>query len=165
MMPLTQAARFHKLIMLTYHAFDASPAEEWIDLLNSDLVRKHLIQHPQFTTETLKIWLQSKIKEDLEPGCRIRAIHSDGKLVGWCGIQFESSNYELALVLSPKYWGHGREAVNQVIKWAQELGHKQLLAHLPQTRPQTKALERLFGQPIGASNIQGHVFNTYRIVI
>ena len=151
--------------MLTYHTFDTSPAEEWIELLNSDLVRKHLIQHPQFTTETLIIWLQSKIKEDQDPGCRIRAIHSDGKLVGWCGIQIESSNYELALILSPKYWGHGREAINQVIKWAQELGHKQLLAHLPQTRPQTKALERLFGQPIGVSNIQGHVFNTYRIEI
>ena len=151
--------------MLTFHTLDTSPVEEWIELLNSDLVRKHLIQHPQFTTETLNIWLQSKIQEDQEPECRIRAIHSDGNLVGWCGIQIESSNYELALVLSPKYWGHGREVFNQVIKWAQELGHKQLLAHLPQTRPQIKALERLFGQPVGESNIQGNVFNTYRIEI
>lgn len=149
--------------MLTYHTFDSSPAEEWIELLNSDLVRKYLIQHPPFTAENLKVWLQSKIKEDQEPGCRIRAIHSDGKLVGWCGIQIESGNYELVLVLSPNYWGYGREATNEVINWAQELGHKQLLAHLPQTRPQTKALERLFGQPIGVSNIQGHDFKTYRI--
>lgn len=151
--------------MLTYLAFDASPAEEWIELLNSGLVRKHLIQHPLFTKVTIEIWLQNKIKEDQDPGCRIRAVHSDGKLVGWCGIQIESRNYELALVLAPKYWGHGREVINQVRKWAQELGHKQLLAHLPQTRPQTKALERLFGQPVGISNINGHIFNTYRIEI
>lgn len=151
--------------MLTYHTFDTSPSEEWIELLNSDLVRKHLIQHPKFVAETLEIWLQSKIREDQGPGCRIRAIHSDGKLVGWCGIQIESGNYELALVLAPEYWGRGREVINQVIKWAQELGHKQLLAHLPQTRSQTKALERLFGRPIGISKIKGHVFNTYRIAI
>ncbi len=151
--------------MLTYHTVDTSTTEEWLELLNSDLVRKHLIQHPQFTTETFRIWLQSKIKLDREPGCILRAIRSDGKLIGWCGIQIESGDYELALVLSPKYWGHGREAMNQIIVWAQELGHKQLLAHLPQTRPQTKALERLFGKPIRVSNIQENVFNTYRIEI
>ncbi|WP_461482243.1 GNAT family N-acetyltransferase [Porticoccus sp.] len=151
--------------MLTYHSLDTPPVEEWLELLNSDLVRKHLIQHPQFTTETLGIWLQSKIELDQEPGCRLRAIHSDGMLIGWCGIQVESGNYEVALVLSPKYWGHGRAALNQVIKWAQELGHKRLLAHLPPTRSQKKALERLFGQPIGASSIQGHIFNTYQMEI
>jgi len=151
--------------MLTYHTLDVPPAEEWIELLNSDLVRKHLIQHPPFTTESLNVWLQGKIKSGQQPGCIIRAIHSDGKLAGWCGIQVESSDYELALVLSPKYWGQGRTAMNQVIKWAQELGHGHLLAHLPQTRPQTKALARLFGRPVAVNNIQGHVFNTYRIEI
>lgn len=151
--------------MLTYHTLDTSPTEEWLELLNSDLVRKHLIQHPQFSTENLRTWLQSKIEKELEPGCRLRAIHSDGKLIGWCGIQVESDNYELAIVLSPKYWGHGREVMNQVIKWARELGHKRLFAHLPQTRPQAKALVRLFGQPIGVSNIQEHIFNIYRIEI
>lgn len=151
--------------MLTYRTLDTFPAGEWLELLNSDVVRKHLIQHPQFRMETLETWLQSKIKEGRKPGCRLRAINSDGKLVGWCGIQTESGNYELALVLSPKYWGRGREVMNQVIQWAQELGHKQLLAHLPRTRPQTRALQRILGQPIEVSNIQGHAFNTYRIEI
>jgi len=151
--------------MLTYHKINTSPSEEWLELLNSDLVRKHLMQHPLFTTDTFRIWLQSKIKVDQEPRCILRAIRSDGKLIGWCGIQIESGDYELALVLSPKFWGHGREVMSQIKLWAQELGHKQLLAHLPQTRPQTKALERLFGKPIRASNIQENVFNTYRIEI
>lgn len=151
--------------MLTYHSLDRSPTEEWLELLNSDLVRRHLIQHPKFTTETVKIWLQSKILKDQEPGCRLRAIQSDGKLVGWCGIQIEDNNYELALILSPSHWGRGREVVIQVLKWAQELGHKQLLAHLPQSRPQTKALEKLFGQPIGKTSIQGYDFNTYNVEI
>ena len=103
--------------------------------------------------------------EDSLPGCRVRSIKADGRLVGWCGIQTESESYELALVLAPKYWGRGREAMNQVIQWARELGHKQLLAHLPRTRPQTRALERVFGQPIGVKNLRGHEFNTYRIQV
>ena len=151
--------------MLTYHTFDTSPTEEWLELLNLDPVRKHLIEHPKFTTETLESWLQTKIKADSEPGCILRAIRSDGKLVGWCGIQMESGDYELAIVLSPKSWGHGREAMNQIKMWAQEFGHKQLLAHLPRTRPQTKALEKLFGKHVRITNIQGNVFNTYRIEI
>ena len=151
--------------MLTYHTIDTSRTEEWLQLLNSDLVRKHLIQHPRFTMETFGIWLQSKIKADQQSGCILRAIQSDGNLIGWCGIQIESGDYELALVLSPKYWGHGREVTNQIVVWAQELGHKQLFAHLPQTRPQTKALERLFGKPIRVSRIHENVFNTYRIEI
>ena len=151
--------------MLSYQTFDTSLAEEWLELLNSDMVRKHLLQHPQFTPESCITWLQMKITEDQKPGCRIRAIYSDGKLAGWCGIQIESGTYELAVVLSPQYWGHGREVKNQVIKWAKELGHKQLYAHLPQTRPQTKALARLFGAPIGVSNIQNQFFNTYRIEV
>lgn len=139
--------------------------EEWLALLNSDLVRKHLVRHPHFTPETLKTWLQNKTNEDKRPGCRVRSIHSDGKLVGWCGIQFESNNYELALILSPNYWGHGREVMAQLLTWAQELGHKELLAHLPQTRQQTNALERIFGEPVAVTHIQGHIFNTYRIEI
>ena len=151
--------------MLTYHKIDTAQTDGWLELLNSDLVRKHLIQHPVFTSDTVAIWLQSKVEVDREPCCLMRAIQSDGRLIGWCGIQIESGEYELALVLSPKFWGHGREVVNQIKLWARELGHKHLLAHLPQTRPQTKALERLFGKPIRVSNIHNTVFNTYKIEI
>ena len=151
--------------MLTYHEFYTSSTEEWVELLNLDMVRKHLIKHPMFTTESVKVWLQSKIKMNQERSCILREIRNEGKLIGWCGIQIESGDYELALVLSPKYWGHGRDAINQLKIWAQELGHNQLLMHIPQTRPQKKALERLFGKPIKVSNIKDSIFNTYRIEI
>jgi GNAT superfamily N-acetyltransferase len=128
-------------------------------------VRKHLIQHPQFTAESLDDWLESKATEDQTPGCTLREIHCDGKLAGWCGIQFESGDFEVALVLSPAYWGRGREVVNEIRKWAREMGHKQLLAHFPQSRQQVRALTKLFGQPIGTSNIREHVFITYQIDI
>ena len=150
---------------ISYHILGTSPSEEWLELLNSDLVRKHLIQHPQFTVETFDDWLRSKATENQTPGCRIREISCSGKLAGWCGIQLESGAFEAALVLSPAYWGRGREIVQQMKKWAREMGHKQLLAHFPHSRPQTKALTKLFGQPIGMSNIQDHVFVTYRIEI
>ena len=151
--------------MLTYHKLDASPDDAWLALFNSAVVRKHLLQHPRFTDETIRVWIQDKLSQDLQPGCRIRAVHHDGKLAGWCGIQLECGIYELAIVLAPAYWGYGREVMKQVISWAQELGHRELFAHLPSTRPQTKALAKLLGPPVGVTSIQDHVFNTYRIEI
>jgi hypothetical protein len=149
--------------MLTYHAIDSARREEWLELLNSEQVRKHLLQHPIFTAETLASWLSSKIDEDQTPGCRLRAICSNGALAGWCGIQRESGDFELALVLSAGYWGHGRRVVRRILEWGRELGHTHLLAYLPRSRPQTKALARLFGQPIGARSIQDTDFDSYFI--
>lgn len=150
---------------LTFSALDTPAHKEWLNLLNSESVRKHLLKHPIFDEGTLKDWLQDKIAQDRKPGCRLRAVQLEGKLAGWCGIQKESGGYEVALVLSPKYWGRGREILEVIVSWAREMGHQQLLAHLPQTRPQAKALARLFGDPIGVNTIQNHRFNTYRIEI
>ena len=111
--------------MLTYHHFDAALTEEWLEFLNSDLVRRHLIPHPLFTPESLRAWLQPKTEANQVPGCRVRAIQSGGELAGWCAIQFE----------------------------------------LPATRPQSRAITKLFGNPLGVSTIHGHVFNTYPIEI
>ena len=151
--------------MLSYQTLGSSPTEEWLELLNSDLVRRHLVQHHPFTVESFDGWIERKVTEDQTPGCRLREIHCGGRLAGWCGIQFESGAFEIALVLSPAYWGRGREVVNEVKEWAREMGHKQLLAHFPQSRPQTKALTKLFGQPIRVTNIQEHVFVTYCVEI
>lgn len=145
--------------------FGTSPTDEWLELLNSDLVRKYLVRHPQFTVETLNDWLKGKITADQTPGCRLREIHCRGRLAGWCGIQLESGDFEVALALAPAYWGRGQEVVNVIRKWAREMGHRQLLAHFPQSRPQTKALNRLFGQPIGERKIKEHAFVTYAIEI
>ena len=142
-----------------------APANAWFELLNSDVVRKYLVRHPQFTDATFHEWLEGKIAVDQTPGCRLREVHCDGKLGGWCGVQLESGEFEMALVLSPTCWGRGQEIVKEIIEWARELGHKQLHAHLPQSRPQTKALNKLFGPPVGVSHINGDVFSTYRIEI
>lgn len=149
--------------MLTYHPLEASSAQEWLELLNADRVRKHLVAHPRFTPRTLDAWLRTKTEQDQQPGCRVRGIRNGGTLVGRCGIQHEAGGYELALVLSPDSWGLGREVLVGLKAWARELGHQQLLAHLPRTRPQTRALARLFGQPTGVTEIAGCTFDPYRI--
>lgn len=151
--------------MLTYHPFDVTRIDEWLTLLNSDSVRRHLLEHPLFTRETLADWLKLKIEEDGKPGCRLRVITASEQLVGWCSIQLESDSYEVAIVLSPSHWGYGRQVFEQIVTWARELGHKQLIAHFSQTRPQSKALAKLFGEPIAISTIKNHVFNTYRVEI
>lgn len=150
---------------LTYHSLQASPADAWLALLNSTTVRRHLLPHPPFTAESVNDWLTSKSRADQVPGCRVRAILSGTELVGWCAIQQESGSYELAIVLSPKYWGHGRMVMNEVLGWARELGHTHLFVHLPTTRQKTRAISKLLGDPVAATVIHDHAFNTYRIEV
>lgn len=149
--------------MLTYHAFTTEPTAEWLALLNDERVRHHLLEHPLFDEASLAKWLSNKIAADQQPGCRLRAIRAGASLAGWCGIQFESGSYELALVLSPNHWGRGRQVVHDVLTWALELGHSHLVAHLPTTRPQVRALARLFGNPIANTFIEAQRFSTYHV--
>jgi len=151
--------------MLSYHSIDSVSAVAWLELLNSERVRKHFLQHPLFTAETPASWLKSKIAIDQTLGCRLQAVFSDGNFAGWCDIQRESGEYEITLVLSPDSRGHGRQVMRQVLKWARELGHRNLLAHLSRSRPQTQPLAKLLGEPIKTSTIQHTLFCTYCITL
>ena len=128
-------------------------------------MRKHLISHPRFTPQTFEAWLAEKVIAGKAPGCRLREIHEGGKLAGWGGIQCEAGEFEVALVLAPTSWGGGHEIVTTIRRWAREMGHAYLLAHFPESRPQARALKKLFGQPIATHQIDETVFVTYRVEV
>lgn len=77
---------------------DAEPAE-LLPILNKQTTREHLIDHEQFDLDGVKAWMQGKAEEDDQPGCRVRAVVLDQKLIGWCGIQCEEEQYEIAIVI------------------------------------------------------------------
>ena len=56
-----------------YLIFNEINASDFLPLLNSQKIRKHLIEHELFTIETLTIWMNSKIEVDVTSGCRVRA--------------------------------------------------------------------------------------------
>ena len=87
-----------------YPKFNTIDPSDFLPLLNSKKIRKHLIEHELFTIDTLKTWMRSKMEVDATSGCKVRGIVYEGELAGWCGIQFEEGKYELAIIIDDKFW-------------------------------------------------------------
>jgi len=137
---------------------------DFVPLLNKQKIRNHLIDHKLFDAETVKTWLEDKIKVDSSEGCKVRAIIVDKQLAGWCGIQIEDEKYEIAVVIDDDYWGLGRKIFREIMIWAKKLGHKTVFIHFLYTRPEYKFLRRL-AKNVYESELLGSRFTTYELVV
>ncbi|GAA5442383.1 hypothetical protein Misp06_00557 [Microbulbifer sp. NBRC 101763] len=145
-----------------FRRLNAINQKELLAVLNEDKLRVHLIDHAYFDDNSLKHWVEAKLIVDSLPGCRVRAVCIDGKIAGWCGIQPDDHGYELAIVLSQKFWGLGISLFKVLMRWANELKHKEVLFHLLDTRPDYKVLSKIASRVIKTYQL-GRSFNTYFI--
>jgi len=104
--------------------------------------------------------MNEKIEIESLEGCRIRAVFINGDLVGWCGIQQDNNGFELAIVISQKFWGFGIPIFKTLMLWAKELGHKEVLFHLLDSRPEYKALKKT-STKTNKTELLGRFFTTY----
>ena len=144
--------------------FNDMDSEAFIDILNEDAIRAHLIDHPYFDSSSIQEWMEEKVKTDAMPGCRVRAVSIKGELAGWCGIQPDDDGFELAIVLSQKYWGFGKSIFKTIMIWAEELGHKEVLFHLLDSRRQYQSLRKISNRVL-KSELLGRNFTTYYISV
>lgn len=149
---------------LNYLPFDQVNPDDFIDLLNKPKIRKHLIGHDQFTPDSVRSWMQSKIGVDAEPGCRVRAVTCDHTLMGWCGIQHEEGQYEIAIVIDEQFWGQGRKIFQQLMAWAKELGHQEVFIHFLHTRPEYRFLKKIASR-VYETELFGSRFTTYQLPV
>ncbi|WKD51248.1 GNAT family N-acetyltransferase [Microbulbifer spongiae] len=147
-----------------YQKFSEINPSDLLSMLNRTKVRKHLIDHPLFTVDTLNTWMDAKIAVDSIPGCRIRAIVFEGTLAGWCGIQLEYEKYELAIVIDDQFWGLGKAVFQDMMKWAKELGHKEVFIHFLHTRPGYRFLDKI-AKSVHKTNMHGDNFTTYQLEV
>lgn len=144
--------------------FNQVNPEEFLAIVNEESLRIHLIDHPYFNAASLQAWMENKIRVDAIQGCRIRAVNIDGELAGWCGIQPDDNGFELAIVISKKFWGFGIPIFKMLICWANELGHKEILFHLLDSRPEYKALNKM-STKVHKTEQLGRCFTTYHIAV
>ncbi|WP_444885157.1 N-acetyltransferase [Microbulbifer sp. PSTR4-B] len=147
---------------IEYLKFSEVNPHKFLPILNGHKTRKHLIEHKMFTLKTVTEWMHSKIEVDKEAGCRVRAIIVDDELAGWCGIQQECGKYEIAIVIDGQFWGVGRIVFQDLMRWARELNHDEVLVNFHHTRPIYKFLEKI-AEDIHESEIYGSKFTTYKI--
>lgn len=138
--------------------------EKLLMILNKQAIRTHLVEHDLFTLESLQIWVEAKLQVDATLGCKVRAIVCDGVLVGWCGIQQENSDYELAVVLDDSAWGVGKRVFQDMLVWANALNHETVIIHLLGTRPVYKFLEKM-ALDVSKTQMMGQSFVSYRLAI
>ena len=138
--------------------------KEFIPLLNKQKVRDHLIDHKLFDEKSVKAWLESKVEVDSSQGCKVRAIVVDNQLIGWCGIQPDDENFELAVVIDDNYWGLGKKIFLEIMAWAREFGHKTVFIHFLYTRPEYKFLRKI-SKRVYENEILGSKFTTYELVV
>lgn len=147
---------------IQFVAFDNVAPEHFIPIVNEDALRTHLVDHAYFDRNSLQQWMESKIEISTLPDCRVRAVYVDDVLAGWCGIQPDDKGVELAIVISQKYWGVGITVFKTMMAWAKDLGHKEVLFHLLDSRREYKALDRI-SKSVYTTEQLGRSFTTYCI--
>jgi len=147
-----------------YIKFEDINPDDFIVTLNEHRVRDHLVLHPVFDSSNIREWVKDKIECNASAKCRIRVISVENKLVGWCGIQQDDANYEIAIVLSSSCWGIGPSIFKELLTWAKELGHQEVVIHLLETRPEYKFLKRI-STKVNKTKMLNRDFTTYHIAV
>jgi len=149
---------------IEFLSFNQVSPENFMGIVNEDSLRTHLIDHPYFDASSLQAWMEDKVKTNDIKGCRIRAVYIGGALAGWCGIQPDDNGFELAIVISSKFWGFGISIFKTLMCWAKEVGHKEVLFHLLESRPEYKALNRM-STKVHKTELAGRYFTTYHVSV
>lgn len=144
--------------------FNQVTPEDFLPVLNDEILRRHLIAHGYFDSVSIKEWMNGKLQSESIYGCRIRAVYIDRVLAGWCGIQPDDNGFEIAIVISQQFWGHGISIFKTLMSWAKEFGHSEVMFHLLETRPEYVFLKRKATR-VQESELFGRKFTTYRISV
>ena len=146
------------------HFFEINE-EEIIDLMNNEMVGKHMpLLTNGFTTKNCHAFLKAKNKLWDEYGFGPWAFLINGEFAGWGGLQPENGEADFGLVLHPKYWGWGRKIFNKVIDQAfNQMKLKSISILLPPSRLNSKSIMRLGFIEDGELMVEGEIFLKFRL--
>jgi len=149
---------------INYLSFSEVNANDFIPLLNKLKIREHLINHDLFDNDSIIAWIKSKLEVDSTHGCIVRAVIINDQLAGWCGIQLEDEKYEIAIVIDDKFWGSGKAVFHEIMDWAKDFGHEEILIHFLHTRPEYKFFQNI-STKVYTSVLMGNKFTTYQLPV
>ena len=149
---------------LKYVEFTQVVPDQFLDLLNGQRVREHLIQHDPFDAISVKPWMEDKIAMNSCEGCKVRVIFDENTLIGWCGIQLEDKKFEIAIVIDDRHWGVGITVFKEIMRWAKEIGHDTIYIHLLKTRPEYRFLRKISNKVFETEHF-GRKFLTYQLSV
>ena len=147
----------------TLHAFSDIPTEDWMLLLNHpDVIRHMPLADGKWTESAVADWAKAKDAQWLESGYGPWSIRIDGNFAGWGGFQSEGDEADLALVLLPKYWGHGVKIFRGLMSRRIELGIGPVSIMLPPSRSRIRGIARIGFALDGEVAYEGQRFLKFR---
>lgn len=147
----------------TLHSFSDISIDEWTVLLNHpDVIRHMPLDDGAWTEAAIAEWVKGKDAQWQMNGYGPWSIRIDGSFAGWGGFQKEEDEADFALVLLPKYWGHGAEIVRGCMSRRIELGIGSVSIMLPPSRSRFRGLARLGFAFAGELEYKGQRFLKFR---
>jgi [ribosomal protein S5]-alanine N-acetyltransferase len=136
-----------------------------IALHNDPRVLRHMpLAGAPFGEFECRRWVESKEAQWTANGYGPWGILIDNGFAGWGGLQLEAGDADLALVLSPEYWGHGRAICREITRIAfDEMGLQSVTALLPPRGARLNGMVRFGFQADGQVEISGSMFYRYRL--
>lgn len=137
-----------------------------IKLLNDPQVKHHMpLSADCFDEKHYNDFIAAKEAIWEEFGFGPSAYFVNNEFIGWGGIQPYEEDFELALVLSPAYWGHGRQLYDDLIKQAfGELRLDSVIILFPPSRTRIKAIFKTGFVEEGMVYIDGECFTRFRLM-
>jgi len=136
-----------------------------IALHNDPRVLRHLaLADGNFNEFECARWVESKETQWKANGYGPWGILINGVFAGWGGFQLEMGDADLALVLSPEFWGCGRAIYRKMIEIAfEEMGLESVTVLLPSSRVRADGMLRLGFQADDQVELSGALFYRYRL--
>ena len=136
-----------------------------IELMNHPSVRRHMpLADGPFAAAECAEFIAGKDGIWRDHGYGPWAFVVDGAFAGWGGLQPEDGEPDLALVLHPRFWGHGRAVYERVLDEAfGTFGFDSVTVLLPPTRGAAHGLVRLGFRRDGETVVAGERFLRFRL--
>lgn len=140
------------------------PLEALVRLLNEPRNARHMpLTGERFTEKSAADWVSAKDGQWSQNGYGPWAVLLNGEVAGWGGFQLEENGADFALVLDPRYWGHGAEITRVALdRGFGELGLDEVLIALPHSRDPDRVVARWGFVPDGEAVHDGVRFRQYR---
>lgn len=142
------------------------PVEGIAALLNEPRNARHMpLARGGFTLESAAQWAAAKDAQWEHHGYGPWAILLGDELAGWGGFQREDDGADFALVLDPRFRGHGPAIARELLSVGfDELALSEVLIALPHSRSSPDGAVARWGfRPAGEIEFDGIVFRRYRL--
>ena len=135
-----------------------------VELLNEPRNARHMPLSSEVTAESAAAWVAAKDGQWATHGYGPWAVLVSGTFAGWGGFQREENGADFALVLVPRFWGHGTAITRAALDCGfDELGLDAVLIALPFSRSPDRAVRRFGFVPDGVVTYGGTAFRQYRL--